>query len=149
MKKKKVVSLVAVGAMLATTLAGCGGGGQTPSNTPASSEPVASSEAPAASSEEAKTEEAAASSSSEDKTITVSTQTGTGAEAGWKAIADAYMELHPDVKVVIDLKSSDGYDQWLNNVFATNDTTSVDICNINVAAAAAAGIVEWCRLPRP
>ena len=139
MKKKKVVSLVAVGAMLATTLAGCGGGGQTPSNTPASSEPAASSEAPAASSEEAKTEEAAASSSSEDKTITVSTQTGTGAEAGWKAVADAYMDLHPDVKVVIDLKAADGYDQWLNNVFATNDTTSVDICNINVAAAAAAG----------
>ena len=74
MKKKKVVSLVAVGAMLATTLAGCGVGGQTPSNTPVSSEPAASSEAPAASSEEAKTEEAAASSSSGDKTITVSTR---------------------------------------------------------------------------
>lgn len=74
-----------------------------------------------------------------DKTITVSVQTGTGVEEGWQAVANAYMELHPDVKVVLDLKAVDGYDQWVQNVFATTDDTNVDIVNINLAGDAKTG----------
>lgn len=47
-------------------------------------------------------------SSGEEKdfegTITINTQAGPGADAAWQAVADAYMEKHPDVEVVIDLK---------------------------------------------
>ena len=74
-----------------------------------------------------------------DNTITISVQTGEGVEAGWEAVAAAYNEIHPEVDIVIDLKSSEGYDQWLNNVFANYETTSVDIVNINLAAEAATG----------
>lgn len=74
-----------------------------------------------------------------DNTITISVQTGEGVEAGWEAVAAAYKEIHPEVDIVIDLKSSEGYDQWLNNVFANYETTSVDIVNINLAAEAATG----------
>lgn len=79
------------------------------------------------------------STSSGDNTITISVQTGEGIEAGWKAVAEAYNEIHPEVNIVIDLKSTEGYDQWLNNVFANYETTSVDIVNINLAAEAATG----------
>ncbi len=71
-----------------------------------------------------------------DKTITVSTISKTGWQEGWDAVANAYMELHPDVKVVVDLKPEDGYDQWLGNVLASTDTTEVDIVNINYGGGA-------------
>lgn len=49
------------------------------------------------------------------------------------------MAKHPNVKVVLDLKAVDGYDQWVQNVFASTDTTSVDIVNINLAGDAKTG----------
>lgn len=68
----------------------------------------------------------------ENKTITISVQNEQGAEAGWKAVADAYTALHPDVNVVLDLKAQDGYDQWVQTAFTTAGTTA-DIVNINLA----------------
>jgi ABC-type glycerol-3-phosphate transport system substrate-binding protein len=119
-------------AMVTAGLSGCGSQTtETNTSTAASESQEESSSVEEASSSEAED------TSEEDKTITVSVQTGEGVEAGWKAVAKAYTDLHPDVNVVIDLKSSDGYDQWLNNVFATYETTSVDIVNINLAAEAA------------
>ena len=80
----------------------------------------------------------------EDKiTITVNTQAGTGAEAAWKAVADAYTAIHPEVEIVIDLKPSEGYGEWLQNVYTTENPTT-DIVNINLAGAIAVGnSVNW------
>jgi ABC-type glycerol-3-phosphate transport system substrate-binding protein len=69
---------------------------------------------------------------SSGRTITINTQAGVGAEAGWKAAADEYMRLHPDVTIVIDLKPSEGYGEWLHNIFATSNPNA-DIVNINMA----------------
>ncbi len=80
----------------------------------------------------------------EPQKIIISTITSQGAQEGWEAVAKAYHELHPNVNVVIDLKALDGYDQWLANVFANNDTTDVDIVSINYAGGSQEGkYINW------
>ena len=145
--KKRTIALLLTAMMVVGSLAGCG---DQPSNADASDQGGQSSEessseestAPEESSEESSEEsgeEADAGAEGGDKTITVSTQNTEGEEAGWKAVAAAYTEKHPDVEIVVDLKPVDGYDQWATNVFNNNETTSVDIVNINLAAEAASG----------
>lgn len=69
-------------------------------------------------------------------TVTINTVTGPGAKEAWEAVADAYMKLHPKVKVVVDLKPSDGYGEWIKTAFSDPNTTS-DIVNVNMAGPAA------------
>ena len=133
--KAKVMSCSLAAAMTMSALVGCGEQAATQEN---ASTDTAKETATAAESTET-TETTALGSESDECTITVSIQTGTGVEEGWKAVADAYMEMHPNVKVVLDLKATDGYDQWVQNVFASTDTTSVDIVNINLAGDAKTG----------
>lgn len=71
-------------------------------------------------------------------TITVNTGASPGADKAWQAVADAYTEMHPSVEVVIDLKPSDGYAEWIQNMFGT-ENPSADIVNINSAGVAANG----------
>lgn len=71
-------------------------------------------------------------------TITVNTQATAGEEAGWKAVAEAYMAINPDVNVVIDLKPEEDYATWVQNIFSTADPTA-DIVNINQAGSVAVG----------
>ena len=73
-----------------------------------------------------------------NKTITINTWSEVGAEDGWKAVAEWYMELHPDVTVVVDLKPSEGYGEWLHNIFSTANPNA-DIVNINLAWSSATG----------
>lgn len=130
--KSKTLSLSLVSAMLISSVVGCGGNVQ---ESVSDGTDVAQGASDATTIEPTET----ATADSAETTITVSIQTGTGVEEGWQAVADAYMEMHPDVKVVLDLKASDGYDQWVQNVFASTDTTSVDIVNINLAGDAKTG----------
>ncbi|MDR0636727.1 MAG: hypothetical protein LBF87_06580 [Treponema sp.] len=51
-----------------------------------------------------------------NKVITINTWADVGAEEGWKCAAEGYMKLHPDVSIVIDLKSSERYGEWLHNI---------------------------------
>ena len=135
--KKRSIALLLTAMLVTGSLAGCG------------SEPANSSSGANDSTQDTQqsTEESSSEEQSEedpgtaagDRTITISTQNTEGEEAGWKAVAEAYMDKHPDVTVVVDLKPSDGYDQWATNVFNNNETTSVDIVNINLAAEAASG----------
>ena len=135
MKWRKFAALTAATAMVVATLTGCG------------DKPAASADSSKTSTEqktETKTETKNETSKEETPkeegvTITVAVQTGTGVEEGWKAVAEGYKALHPEVNVVIDLKPTDGYDQWVQNVFATSDTTSADIVNINFAGDAKTG----------
>ena len=86
------------------------------------------------------TAKAADDTTSGDKTtITVNVQAGPGAETAWKAVADAYMEKNPDVNVVVDLKPTEGYGDWLQNVFTSGGDTTTDIVNINLAGATKTG----------
>ena len=75
----------------------------------------------------------AGATAADDQKIVISTQAGDGAQEAWEAVAAAYEALNPGVDVVVDLKSEEGYDQWLANVFANNTTTEVDLVNINLA----------------
>lgn len=138
MKIKRIIAMLLALIMLTACFAGCAAQQEEPTE-PA---PAPTEENPAEAPAEEPAEETPAETpalESENKTITVSVQTGQGTEAGWTAVAEAYMDLHPDVNVVVDLKPEDGYDQWVQNVFNTNDTTTVDIVNINLATAAAMG----------
>lgn len=80
----------------------------------------------------------------EEKTvITVNTQAGVGADEAWTALAKQYMEIHPEVEIVIDLKPSEGYGEWVQNTYATENPTA-DIVNINLAGAIAVGnSINW------
>ena len=80
----------------------------------------------------------------DDKTvITINTQASVGAEEAWNAVASAYMAKHPEVNVVVDLKPSENYSQWVQNMFATENPTA-DIVNINEAGAISAGkSINW------
>nr|WP_314930311.1 ABC transporter substrate-binding protein [Shuttleworthia satelles] len=67
-----------------------------------------------------------------NKTITVSVQTGVGVQESWEAVAKAYEQKHSDVKIDIDLKAQEGYDQWVQTTFKT-ENPKADIVNINLA----------------
>jgi ABC-type glycerol-3-phosphate transport system substrate-binding protein len=73
-----------------------------------------------------------------NKTITINTWAEVGSEEGWKAVAEGYMALHPDVNVVVDLKPPDGYGEWLHNILITSNPNA-DIVHINLAWDSAAG----------
>ena len=118
--KKRILSMALCLAMIAGVCTACG-----PSES-ASSGSTASGTGQTSSGEEKDFE----------GTITINTQAGPGADAAWQAVADAYMDKHPDVKVVIDLKPTDSYAEWIQNMFGTENPTA-DIVNINLAGSSA------------
>lgn len=87
---------------------------------------------------------AASGAMAEPKTvITVNIQAQIGVEEAWTAVAKAYMDLHPEVEIVIDLKPVENYGQWVQNTYAT-ENPSADIVNINLAGAIAVGnSINW------
>ena len=97
---KKILSLIVCLALLVGCFAGCGGG--------TSSQSTSASDSGSASTEDSGSSDA---SQAEDfsGTITINTQAGQGATEAWQAVADAYMEMHPNVNVVVDLKAAEGY----------------------------------------
>lgn len=72
-----------------------------------------------------------------DKKITIALYSATGVEEAWTAVAEAYEALHPDVDVVVDLKPSEGYADWLKAQFAAYDTAlpEADIVYGNLAGS--------------
>lgn len=125
---KRPLALLLAGGMTLALLTGCGKAGEATE---------ADATETAVNTEESETAPEELEKPAEQK-ITVSIATNTGLQEGWQAVGEAYTAMHPEVTVVVDLKAGDGYDQWVNNIFASNDTTEVDIVNINYAAAAAA-----------
>ena len=55
-------------------------------------------------------------------TITISLQSVTGAQEAWTAVANAYTAKHPNVNVVVDLKPSGNYTDWLKAQFQSWST---------------------------
>ncbi len=122
--KKKVLSLIMAVWMLAAMAAGCGGNQVPDGSTSAVTESTGQV-----------TEETAAEL---EGTININSQAAVGTAEAWQAVADGYMALHPKVKVVVDLKPTDNYAEWLKNMFGT-ENPSADIVDINLAGPAANG----------
>lgn len=107
MKAKKLLSMLLAGTMIVAMLTGCGGKGYN------------------GESQESQESE----SESEDTlsgTVKVSVATRAGSQEAWEAVAEAYEKLHSNVDIVIDLKASDGYAEWIANLNYV-DNPDVDI----------------------
>lgn len=131
MKRKKVAAMLLTAVMVLSTFAGCGNQQQESPNSDVSN---ATNEADATDGTDAADEaEQSTNETADNQKIVVSLVAKTGLAEGWEALGEAYMAKHEGVEVVVDLKAEDGYDQWIHNVFASNDTTEVDLVNINYA----------------
>lgn len=60
-------------------------------------------------------------------TITVSLYSSTGTEEAWNAVGEAYEALHPGVDVVVDLKPSDSYTDWVKAMFQSYEETLPEV----------------------
>ena len=120
--RNRLVSGMVAATVLLSSLAGCQG---------SSNQAVATSSAPQQSSSAAEQKDLSG-------TININVQAETGGQEGWSAVADSYMKLHPKVKVVVDLKPTDGYGDWIQNMFGSSNPTA-DIVNVNMASAAKTG----------
>jgi ABC-type glycerol-3-phosphate transport system substrate-binding protein len=134
---KKQLARVLCMVFLLSALAACG--------QPAAPSPDLAAEAPAGGSQaEAPAGDSQTEAPADDGgaglsgTITVNSMAQTGEEAGWKAVAKAYMAINPGVDVVVDLKPEEGYPEWVQNIFTTASPTA-DIVNINNAGSVAVG----------
>ena len=118
-KSRKVVAVSLSAMMLAVSLMGCGS-----STVETTDEAVATTESQAV--------EQSMQTAADDNTITICLQNDAGKKEGWEAVGKAYMALHPEINVVVDLKATDKYDQWVQTAFTTADTAA-DIVAINLA----------------
>ncbi len=64
--------------------------------------------------------------------ININLQSSPGLPGAWKALADAYMKKHPNVKINVDLKPAEGYADWLKNQLSKDNPTA-DLVNFNFA----------------
>ena len=140
-RENRLISLLTAMLILVSVFSGCGG------TTPAvavSATPVASTssdatpEATLEATTEATAEPTAEPAPERSGTVTINTGAGPGAKEAWDAVAAGYMAKNPKVKVVVDLKPSEGYAEWIQGMFGTANPTA-DIMNINLAGPAAAG----------
>ncbi len=133
MKKSRLLCVILSIVLIISSLAGCSKSSkEQPSASPS---PAQDSAATAAPTQTADPTQAADTLSG---TITINTQAGVGAAEAWKAVAEAYTQKHPKVKVVVDLKPVEGYGEWVQNIYNTDNPTT-DIVNINLAGSTAVG----------
>lgn len=68
-------------------------------------------------------------------TITISVYSSTGVDEAWAAVGKAYEALNPGVKVVVDLKPSDSYADWVKAMFQSYEdaTPEADLVFGNLA----------------
>ncbi len=66
-------------------------------------------------------------------TITVCVLARAGAQEAWEAVSKAYMQMHPNVNIALDLKANDGYGDWITNV-GLLENPDVDIAEFFSAA---------------
>lgn len=134
---KKILSLLLAVLILSSMVGGCSGQDNTPADaTQGGAAGTAAATPTAAGASTAGTNTEAAKETKE--IININTSAGVAETEAWQAVADGYMALHPEVKVVVDLKPQDGYGDWIKNMLGTANPTA-DIVNINQAGAAASG----------
>lgn len=132
MKMKKLMAL-AMAVAMTLSLAACGSNsadkGKTVTDQPTQNQTVK---------EETPKDKEEAAPKTDTATITICTTNDPGKQAAWTAVAEAYMKKHSDVKVVVDLKASENYDQWVQTEFTSKEPTA-DIVNINLAGDTSKG----------
>jgi raffinose/stachyose/melibiose transport system substrate-binding protein len=132
---RKILALLIAVIVLAATV-GCGGDAATKTD-PTSTAPSTSAESTAAA---AITPEPV---KELEGTITVNMPTGPGLTEGWTAAAQGYMDKHPKVKVVIDLKPGEGYGDWVKSQLS-NASPTADLIGGNQAGSALDGkAINW------
>ncbi len=67
-------------------------------------------------------------------TITISLVAGPGSQDAWQAVADGYQAIHPNVRVNVELKPTEGIGDWVRTQF-TDPNPTADLININYAHA--------------
>ena len=75
-------------------------------------------------------------------TITICMQARPGSEHGWNAVIEAYTAIHPNVKVVLDLKPEEGYSEWIANITRT-ENPAVDIAEFDCGDYFSAKMIDW------
>lgn len=127
---RRVTSLVIAVLVVMTSLVGCGGDVAEKTTTPSVASDTTAVETTAPVKEL-------------EGTITINEQAATGRKEGWEAVAKGYMDKNPKVKVIVDLKPSEGYGDWVKNQLSNSNPTS-DIINGNMAGSATDGkLVNW------
>ena len=145
MKKKKITILVVILVLFSLTLQGCGAsGGSNPTSSPTNEPAVTnntSGETVATDNSNTVSEESAAVSSepwdtTKKDTITLSVMNNYYT-AGWKLVAQNYMDLHPETTVVVDVVAdNDAYFTKCATWKAATDLSNAsDIIHINFYGA--------------
>ena len=129
MKMKKLFALTMSAAML-LNLAACGT--KSADNGKSVVKNASKQEASVSASNDKSSSVSSSTNDKESDTITICTTNDPGKQAAWTAVAEAYMKIHPEIKVVVDLKASENYDQWVQTEFTSSSPTA-DIVNINLA----------------
>lgn len=129
MKMKKLFALTMSAAML-LNLAACGT--KSADNGKSVVKNASKQEASVSASNDKSSSVTSSTTDKESDTITICTTNDPGKQAAWTAVAEAYMKIHPEIKVVVDLKASENYDQWVQTEFTSSSPTA-DIVNINLA----------------
>ena len=146
MKAGKWLSLILAVAMV-VSLAACGVGGNTTPSTGAtggqeSQAPATQAPATQAPQSEAPSTEPAPPEDTLSGTITICFIARAGMEEGLKRVEEAYEKMHPNVDVVIDLKSDEGYNEWVKTV-ATSENPDVDIAEFYFGDAFALDLLDF------
>ena len=76
--------------------------------------------------------------SQDSNRIVISTVTGTGISQAFEAVKKGYEALHNDIEVVVELKPSNGYSQWLSGEMDSGNP-SPDIVDVSTMAASSRG----------
>ena len=123
---KKMISALCL-SLVFSLLAACSGKSNSSESTASvSNEPSPSASASASPS--ASPSESASAAPELSGTFKISIPNGSASV--WGAVADAYMQKHPNVKVTVDNKPLEGYKEWLTSQFAAG-TPEVDLAVIN------------------
>lgn len=136
MKKRKLFCIMLSIVLVISSFAGCGKGNTDQTNNDNTSGNTETNNGVTPKADD--TDNTADTADKKEGTITINTQAGVGAAEAWKAVADAYMDMYPGVKVVVDLKPVEGYGEWVQTIYNTENPTT-DIVNINLAGSTAVG----------
>ena len=142
--KKRLLALILAGVMsLSLLLSGCGGNASTPdsskSETPSSDSSTADEPEESSSTPAEETSDVAWDTNTKD-TIVLSV-INNYYTAGWKQMAEDYMQLHPETEVVVDVVAdNDTYTQKMTTWLTSDDLTqAADIVHVNFAAGPMGG----------
>ncbi|MBB6731675.1 extracellular solute-binding protein [Cohnella sp. CBP 2801] len=104
--------------MAASLLAACSGNDDSSNSSPSSSGASSAPPESSAASPSPGASDASPSAEASDLKGTINISLSNASSSVWNAVAQAYMQKNPGVKVTVDNKPADGYKEWLTAQFA-------------------------------